>query len=261
MNQPKRQQTLPDLKPTASGDALYRALGQAARLLYRLLMSVRIEGKENLPQEGGYIIVSNHLSEIDPITVAYPSFISGTLPRFLAKESLFHAPVLGFILRKLAHVPVARGSIDARKSLRTAQNIIEAGGAVVIYPEGTLTQDPDLWPMQGRTGAARLALATGAPLVPIAHWGDHEFLPARTAKPRIWPRKKVTIRVGKPLDLSAYRSEQSEQESGPASRDQLAALTEHMLQEITKLLADIRGQQPPASLYNPATGKRQEPGE
>ncbi len=169
------KQALPEIEPTASGDALYKVLGNAARGLYKLIARVEITGRENLPKSGGYIIVANHTTELDPVTVAFPAFVEGALPRFLAKDSLFRAPVFGYIMRKLAHIPVVRGSVDARKSLITARKIVEAGGAVVIFPEGTTTHDPQLWPMQARTGAARLALATGAPVFPLAHWGTSRF--------------------------------------------------------------------------------------
>jgi len=111
-------------------------LGNAARGLYKLIARVEITGRENLPKSGGYIIVANHTTELDPVTVAFPAFVEGALPRFLAKDSLFRAPVFGYIMRKLAHIPVVRGSVDARKSLITARKIVEAGGAVVVFPGG-----------------------------------------------------------------------------------------------------------------------------
>lgn len=247
------QQPLPELEPTASGDALYKILGHSARLVYHLVMSPKIEGKEKLPRTQGYIVVANHCTEVDPITVAYPVFLTGTLPRFLAKESLFRAPGLGFILRKLAHIPVARGSVDARKSLETAKNVVNAGGAVIIYPEGTLTKDPELWPMQGRTGAARLALATGAPVYPIAHWGDQDFLPPK-GKPRFFPRKKVRVKVGDALDLSSVVQPR---EDSRYTRSELGAVTDYFMDSVTGLLEDLRGEKAPQGRYNPATGQRE----
>ena len=134
----------------------------------------------------------------------------------MAKDSLFRAPVLGYIMRKLAHIPVVRGSVDARKSLITARKIVEAGGAVVIFPEGTTTHDPQLWPMQARTGAARLALATGAPVYPWRTGVTSRFSVtwmrlARTAASRrsvrisLFPRKTVRVQVGKALDIAYPR--------------------------------------------------------
>ena len=247
------QQPLPELKPTAFGDSMYRVLGTAARGVYRSLLSLQLEGKEKLPRDRGYIVISNHLTELDPVTVAYPVFVTGTLPRFLAKESLFRAPGLGWMLRTLAHIPVARGSVDARKSLETAQNVVDGGGAVIIYPEGTLSKDPDGWPMAGRTGAARLALATGAPVIPIAHWGDQDFLPPHS-KPSILPRKKVRVKVGDPLDFShIVQSEPGKK----YTRSELVELTNFMLDAVTELLEDIRGEKAPEGRFNPATGQRE----
>ncbi|MFW0184534.1 lysophospholipid acyltransferase family protein [Rothia sp. CCM 9418] len=251
------RQALTGLKPTPSGDALYRVLGHSARVLYHCLMGLKIEGIEKLPRDRGYLVVSNHLSEVDPITIAYPVFLTGTLPRFLAKESLFRAPVIGWILRKLAHIPVARGSIDARKSLETAQNVLESGGAVVIYPEGTLSEDPQGWMIAARTGAARLAFATGVPVYPIAHWGDQEFL-SPTGKFRPFPRKKVQVKIGDPIDFSDLQG------SSPAAaptREDLTTATERMVSAITALLEDIRGEKEPEGRWNPITRRRELPGE
>ncbi|MGO2807066.1 MAG: lysophospholipid acyltransferase family protein, partial [Glutamicibacter arilaitensis] len=127
------------------------------------------KGFETLPQ-GGYILCPNHLTEIDPLVVGHAIYSNGRLPRWLAKESLFNVPVLGWMLRETGQVPVARSATSAGESLKAAKRVLDAGGVIVIYPEGTLTRDPNLWPMVGRTGAARLALQTGAPVVPMAHW-------------------------------------------------------------------------------------------
>lgn len=246
-SQSAKKAPLPEIMPNKLGDTVYKILGTTARILYRSLATIRVEGAEKLPKDQGYIIVANHTTILDPITVALPAFEQGTLPRFLAKDSLFRAPVLGWVLRNLAHIPVVRGSTDARKSLETAQNIIRAGGAVVIYPEGTLTSDPDLWPMQGRTGVARLALATGVPVYPLAHWGDEKILPDG-AKPSIFPRKTVTIKVGDPIYLNTLVDVEAEKKY---NRTELQAVTDAMLDEVTKLLADIRQEERPAGRWNP----------
>lgn len=250
------KQPLPELKPTVAGDRIYRLLGNVVRVVCRATISLSVEGKEKLPQDSGYIVVSNHLSLLDPITVAYPVFVSGTLPRFLAKESLFRAPVLGWLLQKLAHIPVARGTVDARKSLETAQNVVKADGAVIIFPEGTLTKDPDGWPMTGRTGAARLALNTGAPVFPIAHWGEQEVI-SPSGKLKLWPRRKVKVRVGDALDFSHIVVAEPGKKY---TRDELVTLTEFMVENVTGLLEDIRGDKAPEGRFNPATGQRDQKG-
>ena len=126
----------------------------------------------------------------------------------MVKESLFRYPVLGYVLRKLRQIPVARGSADAAKSLKHAEEALREGACVVVYPEGTVTRDPDLWPMVGKTGVARLALATGVPVIPVAHWGAQELLPyGKETRPRLLPRKTFRVLVGPPVDLSKYQGQ------------------------------------------------------
>ena len=263
------KQALPEIEPTASGDALYKVLGNAARGLYKLIARVEITGRENLPKSGGYIIVANHTTELDPVTVAFAAFVEGALPRFLAKDSLFRAPVFGYIMRKLAHIPVVRGSVDARKSLITARKIVEAGGAVVIFPEGTTTHDPQLWPMQARTGAARLALATGAPVFPVAHWGDEQILgyvdelgeDGRNKEKRkisLFPRKTVRVKVGKALDIASLVEDASP--DAKHTRTELGVVTDAMLDAITAELEKIRGEKAPEGRWNPRAKRREAPG-
>ena len=255
------KQALSEIEPTAYGDALYKVLGNAARGLYKLIARVEITGRENLPKSGGYIIVANHTTELDPVTVAFPVFVEGALPRFLAKDSLFRAPVLGYIMRKLAHIPVVRGSVDARKSLITARKIVEAGGAVVIFPEGTTTHDPQLWPMQARTGAARLALATGAPVFPVAHWGDEQILgyvDKEKRKISLFPRKTVRVKVGKALDIASLVEDSSPE--AKHTRTELGVVTDAMLDAITAELEKIRGEKAPEGRWNPRTKRREAPG-
>ena len=134
MSGQQEKKALPTLEPTPQGDKLFKVLGNAARVVYKGIARIEIIGSENFPTDRGYIVVANHSTEIDPVTVALPIFNNGVFPRFLAKDSLFRAPVLGYIMRKMAHIPVIRGSVDARKALITARKVVEAGGAVVIYP-------------------------------------------------------------------------------------------------------------------------------
>ncbi|MFW0119514.1 lysophospholipid acyltransferase family protein [Rothia sp. P5764] len=246
-----------EIKPSKRGDAVYRAAGHLLRPLYNLPMRPEMIGMEKLPADGGFIVVANHVTEIDPITVAYPLFMRGVLPRFLAKDSLFRVPLLGWLMRQCAHIPVTRGSAQAAKSLEVAQAVLSSGGAVLIFPEGTLTKDPELWPMTGKSGAARLALATGAPVYPIAHWGDQDFLP-QYGKPRFgFPRKKVSIVVGDPIDWSDLLEDR---EPGTHySHSQLTAVTNRMLDRITDLLEDIRGEKAPEGRWNSVLNVRQSP--
>lgn len=253
----KNSASLEEIKPTKRGDAVYRAVGNLLRPLYNLPMRPEILGKEKLPADGGFIVVANHMTEIDPITVAYPLFLRGVLPRFLAKDSLFRVPVLGWLMRQCAHIPVTRGSAQAAKSLEVAQAVLSSGGAVLIFPEGTLTKDPELWPMTGKSGAARLALATGAPVYPIAHWGDQDFWP-QYGKPRFSiRRKKVSIVVGDPIDWSDLI--ETREPGAHYSHSELTAVTDRMLDRITALLEELRGEKAPEGRWNSVLNIRQSP--
>src|SRR5690606_27704807 len=132
-----------------------------------------------LPAEGPYVLAPNHYSEFDPIIVAVATWRLGRAPRFMAKESLFSVPVLGWLLRATGMVPVARASSAgaAAQSVQQAAALIEHGRGVIVYPEGSLTREPDLWPMRGKTGAARVALAGDIPVIPLATWGVQQILP------------------------------------------------------------------------------------
>ncbi|MCY9555622.1 1-acyl-sn-glycerol-3-phosphate acyltransferase, partial [Paenibacillus apiarius] len=114
-------------------------------------------GMEHLRRDGGVILVPNHISHADPLVVAHYIYDAGRWPRFLGKASVFRVPVVGWILHRCQQIPVERGTVEAVKSLDKLVAALAEGGAVVIYPEGTTTREPDLWPMKGKTGAARLA--------------------------------------------------------------------------------------------------------
>ncbi|MGJ3402784.1 lysophospholipid acyltransferase family protein [Glutamicibacter sp. Je.9.36] len=202
------------------------------------------KGFETLPPDG-YILCPNHLTEIDPLVVGHAIYSNGRLPRWLAKESLFKIPVLGWMLRETGQVPVSRSASNAGESLAAARKVLDAGGVIVIYPEGTLTRDPALWPMVGRTGAARLALQTGAPVVPMAHWGDQELLPRYSKKMYPFPRKHVTVSVGQPVDLDDLRD-------GPRTRAVLQEATDRIMDAITALTAELRQEEAPAARWDPS---------
>jgi len=162
---------------------------------------------------------------------------------FLGKASLWKVPVLGFLLRKVQQIPVERGSVEAVKSLDALVEAITADGVVVIYPEGTTTRHPDLWPMRGKTGAARLALLTGAPVIPVASWGAHTIYDPRTSKLKIRPRTPVAVTSGPPIDLSRWQE-------APPTRAVLEQMTDAIMLEVQELVGHLRGEQPPAGLYD-----------
>ena len=200
-------------------------------------------GMEHIPATGGVILVPNHASHFDPLVIAHFIYGAGRWPRFLAKASLWDVPVLGALLRKVQQIPVERGSVEAVKSLDALIDAIQEGGAVVIYPEGTTTRQPDLWPMRGKTGAARLALVTGAPVIPIGNWGAYRIFDPRTKKLRVGPRTPVSVTAGPPVDLSRWADDQP-------TREVLAEMTEAIMLDIRGLVAGLRGEEP-APLFEP----------
>lgn len=198
---------------------------------------------ENIPPSGGVIIVPNHASHFDPLVVAHYLYGAGRWPRFLGKASLWKVPILGPFLRKVQQIPVERGSVEAVKSLDALIEALHSGGAVVIYPEGTTTREPDLWPMRGKTGAARLALVTGAPVIPVANWGAQEVFDPRTGKLKVRPHTPVTVTSGKAIDLSRWAG-------ATPTRAVLEQMTDAIMLEVQDLLAGVRGEQPPVGLYD-----------
>lgn len=207
-----------------------------------LLVLTRREwrGAGNLPTDGGLILVANHVSHADPLAVAHFVYDAGRWPQFLGKQSVFDIPVIGWLLRQVGQIPVHRGTTDAARALDAAVAAVKAGDAVVIYPEGTTTKHPDLWPMRGKTGTARLWLATGVPVVPVVSWGPQAIFDPRTSKLRLRPRTPVTVVAGGPIDLSAYAGAE------PTSAV-LHEITHVVMRRLTAMLAEIRGAVPPDS--------------
>jgi len=213
--------------------------------LLHILIKQKMQGRENLPREGGLILAPNHLSYADWGTVALFSHEAGRYPTFLIKSSIFNVKGVGPILHKLGQLPVYRNRGDAALVLRDAERALLSGECVIVYPEGTASRDPEQWPMKARTGVARLALTTGAPVIPIAHWGAQDVLPYGSSRPHLWPRKTVRMVAGPPVDLSAFRDQ-------PLNSATLRDATAVVMAEVTALLAGLRGETPPAIPYDPA---------
>ncbi|CAM3235113.1 1-acyl-sn-glycerol-3-phosphate acyltransferases [Stackebrandtia soli] len=200
-------------------------------------------GMENIPLRGGLIFAVNHISHADPMPVAHYVYNSGRNPRFMAKDGVFRIPVAGKIIAATGQIPVFRGGADAVKSLHAAIDIVKDGQAVIIYPEGTNTRQPQHWPMRGRTGVARLALETGAPVIPITVWGPQNVVNPITKKKNFAPRRPVTIVAGPPIDLSRW-------EGASAAADVLQSMTDVVMLRLRDQLAEIRGEEPPP-LFDP----------
>ncbi|NKX49089.1 1-acyl-sn-glycerol-3-phosphate acyltransferase [Arthrobacter deserti] len=229
------------------------AVAALVRPVLSALMGRQWSGQEHLPKDSGFIVCANHNTEIDPLVVGHYLYNSGHLPHFLAKASLFAVPVVGPILRAARQIPVERSSTGAHKSLVAAREVMDEGGAVIVYPEGTLTRDPGLWPMRGRTGAARLALQTGAPVVPVAQWGANALFPRYARRLHLLPRKTCRVAAGPPVDLSEFRGR-------PITKSVLEAATDKIMDSVTALLAELRGEEPPAERGDPAAQRQQSAG-
>jgi 1-acyl-sn-glycerol-3-phosphate acyltransferase len=220
------------------------------RPLIPALMKNDWRGQENFPATGGMILAANHLSYFDVLALSLFADRAGRYPVFLAKSSLFSIKVLGPILRKLGQLPVYRGQADAALVLRDAEQGLRDGACVMFYPEATVTRDPAQWPMAGKSGAARLALVTGVPVIPVAHWGAQRILAYGSAIPRLIPRKRVQVLAGPPVDLSEFRDQ-------PLTPAVLRAATAKIMADITGLLGELRHEEPPAEVFHPAVARRQ----
>ncbi|MFJ3977001.1 lysophospholipid acyltransferase family protein [Streptomyces sp. NPDC090021] len=202
-------------------------------------------GMEHIPAEGGFITAVNHNSYLDPLSYAHFQYNTGRAPRLLAKAALFKVPFVGSILRGSGQIPVYRESTNALDAFRAAVDAIGRGECVAFYPEGTLTRDPDMWPMAGKTGVARVALITRAPVIPVAQWGANLAMPpyAKENKVRLFPRKTLQVLAGPPVDLSAYYDREPTPEV-------LKEATEAIMAAVTRLLEEVRGETAPEQPYD-----------
>lgn len=222
--------------------------------LVRFMFHIVPKGQEKLPKKGAYVLVSNHVTNVDALAVAYFVFVFMKRgPHFLAKEGLFRTPLIGSILRAAGQIPVYRKGFRNDGPLRAAHAYLKAGHSIAIFPEGTLTREPNLWPMRGKTGAVRLALETKVPVYPIAHWGSEQILPTYGSKfrPGFW--KPVRILVGDEIDLTQFRKEH-------LSPEEVHQATDLVMTKITELVEELRGEKAPGHLWDPATAGQSETG-
>jgi 1-acyl-sn-glycerol-3-phosphate acyltransferase len=207
-------------------------------------------GMEHIPLKGPAILVWNHYSDIDPLLVVHYVYNAGRHPRFLLKESILRIPLVGPLVRSTGQIPVKRGSAEAADSLRTLERELAQGHVVIMSPEGTVTKEPNRWPMRGKTGIARLALDSGAPVIPIVQWGAlgiHDR--KRDPKFKIG-RRPVTVRALPPVDLSPWQGKEP-------TREDLAAVTDRIMESLRAGLAEIRGQEAPP-LFDPRQHRSEE---
>jgi 1-acyl-sn-glycerol-3-phosphate acyltransferase len=227
---------------------LYYPVSALFRLTYRNI--------ERIPEHGPMILVTNHVSHVDPFLVSKFVLDAGRVPRFLAKESIFDVAVVGWGMRRMGHIPVKRGTVDARQSLAAAVAALEAGGVIVLHPEGTVTRDPDGWPMVGKTGAARLAsLVPDVPVIPLAQWGVQDQFDLYKKKVKLIPRPRHTISVGAPIDLTAFRDRE------PNVRT-LQEMTDTIMRRLRADVAELRGRPAPTgALFRWTRASERKPGD
>lgn len=201
-------------------------------------------GGEHIPPPGtGVVVAANHISHFDPFTFAHFLWDNGRATRYLAKESVFRIPVAGRLIAAARQIPVYRETTDASQAYRAAVAAVRAGELVAIYPEGTISRDPGLWPMVGKTGAARVALETGCEVVPIAQWGANHVLAPYSKRFRLLPPKTVHVVAGPPVDLSDLRDR-------PVTAEVLREATDRVMSAITAQLGEIRGEVPPTTRFD-----------
>ena len=202
-------------------------------------------GCQYLPATGGAIVAANHISHADPVALAdYLIYGNGRIVRFLAKSSLFKGNgLVGRVMRGAGQIPVHRQTADASLALRDAVAALQSGELVAIYPEGTVTRDPHKWPMQAKTGIARLALLAGVPVIPVAQWGAQEILDSyRSKRIHLLPRHTMQILAGPPVDLSAYQGQE-------LTAQVLRQATDDVMAAVTGLLSELRAEPAPAQVY------------
>jgi 1-acyl-sn-glycerol-3-phosphate acyltransferase len=198
-----------------------------------LLFKIRWHNLERMPAEGGVLVAVNHISQADTAVMARLIWQSGRIPRFLIKSGVFGWPIVGRIMTGAGQIPVYRSSGQAADSLRAAKQALDNGECVIIYPEGTITSDPEYWPMQAKVGVARLALACpDVPVIPIGQWGAQQTL-GRRGRFRPFPRHRHEACLGEPVNLDKYR------EAEPTVAI-LRAVTDEIMAAVTAQVEQVR---------------------
>jgi 1-acyl-sn-glycerol-3-phosphate acyltransferase len=231
------------------GSNKYFAFGAGVLIpVLRVLVKRDWRGVEHIPATGPVIVICNHISYADPLVFADFLFSNGRAPRFIGKESVFKVPVIGKIIAGSGQIPVSRESKDASAALDHAKALLQSGHCLGVYPEGTLTRDPQLWPQVAKTGIARLAIQTRVLVIPCAQWGDQSLLPRYSSKLVFWKRHKVTIVAGAPLDFSPWYGKEDDQAA-------LVEATAYAMAAIRSMLEHIRGERAPAQIFDPHTSE------
>lgn len=233
---------------------VYRSLVHAVHVVAPLLTRRHWSRQDKIPADGGVLLVANHVSNYDVLVLGEFLIWAGRWPRFLGKSEIFKTPVLGWVATQCGQIPVLRNTKDAKKALVFAKEALEEGQMVAVYPEGTITKDPDGWPMLGRRGAAQLALTTGVPVVPVGQIGADEVLGGGTIK---WSklfslkRRPVHVLAGDPVNLDQFRREDED-----PSPEMLDLATTTIMDAVSALVEELRGESAPEGRWDTRIGAR-----
>lgn len=237
---------MPALKPGVEITWQTRLLANILRPFVRLLYKIEVTGTENLPKTGGYVLAANHVTTLDALAVAYMMYFRlHRAPHFLAKEGLFRTPIVGPVLLACGQIPVFRSGRNNTDPMQSAYDVLNAGHIIGIFPEGTLTREPNQWPMRARTGAIRLSLETGVPIIPVGQWGTEAVMETYSSKIRPKPWHKVRIVIGKPISMDPYKDKKM-------STEDLVELSDQVMVEITNLVEELRGEKAPVKRFVPS---------
>jgi 1-acyl-sn-glycerol-3-phosphate acyltransferase len=240
--------------PGRTGAVLYGLAAAIAGTVVAIFSRLRLakhRGRRSVVSslpDGPLIIVSNHASYVDGILLALVCRREGRSVRLLATAGVFRIPLVGGLARRLGFIPVKRGATTAADALDVAAEALAAGEAIGIFPEGRTTRDPNQWPERAKTGAVRLALRSGAPIVPIAMVGTHRVLskksPIRTILKAVVLRPEVLTNVGEPIDVSALLTE-----TGADTKDDVDVrlLTDHVWAKVVAVVEALRNEAAPDS--------------
>ena len=233
---------------------VYRILVHGVRVIAPLLTTRHWRRQDVIPAEGGVLVVANHISNYDVLVLGEFLIWSGRWPRFLGKSEIFKTPVLGWVARQCGQIPVLRNTSDAKNSLVHARKALEDGQMVAMYPEGTITKDPDGWPMSARRGAAQLALSTGVPVIPVGQMGAEEVLGGPTitwSKLFSLRRRPVHVLGGDPVDLDRFRNAGEE-----PSNETLDQATLAIMDAVLSLVEELRQSKAPEGRWDMRKGER-----
>jgi 1-acyl-sn-glycerol-3-phosphate acyltransferase len=234
-----------------SPKGLYKVAVEALRIPAKLTIRPHWKGQENLPDNGPFLVVINHLTSYDVVVVGHFLVDPGHAVRVLAKDSLFRVPLLKHVMTRTKMVPVVRNSSQATDALKHAKRALAAGESIAIFPEGTLTHDPDKWPMKFKTGAARLALSTGVPVIPVAHWSGEDVSDG-WPKALLSERRDTWVAAGPPIDLSDLNQDENDHEA-------VLEATRRMEETMTRMMEEIRGEKAPETRWDPKLKAYPEP--